>query len=196
MKKFEHMSLLDQIKFISTFVQIHNPDHHLVIENLLHLDKITNKTYVTLKSKIGNNVRTIQWRHLKYRGIKSPNNAMQPATLYLALFKNLQTKKIHPKFGNTTFVNYTERFHHASATWKFEEVIYERKGPLSEILSLEKKIDSIMCRYNMQQPNVVDFTWGGKTEVLKPFIEITSLYNHGWKQIIDVFSYKSIFSLD
>lgn len=193
MKKFQDMGLYEQIKVVKNFVKLNNPDHHVVVDKLLHLNKITGKTYITLKANIGSHERRVQWRHLKVRGIKSPNNAMQSATLYIALFENLLTGELHPKLGSTTFVNYEERFHHASKEWKFKKVIYERSGPLLEILALEREMNAIKKQYNMQQPKVTNFTWGGKTEVLKPFIEITTLYNEGWTKMIQKITYKSLF---
>jgi hypothetical protein len=94
---------------------------------------------------------------------------------------------MHPKFGTTQSIDVGERFAKNSTIWEYNgPLCVARSGPKNQILGIEKRISNFVNSQKLVEPEVVDFVWGGKTELLIPMHLIKpEQYQHILRLITD-----------
>lgn len=162
------------------------PTFNFCVDQLVGLKDIDYKMVLTFHEHphfIGDEpiIHHIKYEHLIYRGFNT-KSMMIETTLYMAVFQNLETEKIHLKPGYTKSERLENRYYHTSNLWKFVEYMRTRTGPRYEICATEKQLNTFTRKNNITAKNVLDFTFGGKTELLIPSLEIPqNLWDEMWR---------------
>jgi hypothetical protein len=129
-----------------------------------------------------------RYHHFIDRGLQTKSH-LQYAYLYLAAFRNKHTGELRIKFGITGKNNIDDRMKIFSDTWEFVDWICEpRRGEKKEIEYLEKELKRYCSRNGLLSESVQDFSYGGKTELLRHRISAEHL-----AQLCHIFSQKSGF---
>lgn len=167
--KTRHMTRGQYIHKIKKILKNSCPNVRLVESKVPeYVNKHTELTFVERIGKSAPVYYTRTVEHFVRRGLLSKNK-IQPMSLYLVMFKNKKTGKLHYKFGITNFVQVKDRFHFQSNTWQFiGEAIPARSGPRNQIVQLESRLKKFATANGIIENIVEDFSYGGKTELLIP----------------------------
>lgn len=148
------------------------PTYKLNTKPLEKLSEITGETVLEFHEHFtlckSPSVIRRRYRHFKLRGLPSETETSLHK-IYLCGFRNVYTNYLHPKFGATQFIDVGERFAKNSTIWEYNgQLCAARSGPKKQILGIEKRIHRFVTEQRLVAQDVVDFVWGGKTELLIP----------------------------
>lgn len=129
-------------------------------------------------------VHKIKYEHLIYRGFNT-KSVLYDTTLYLAIFRNVRTNMIHPKIGTTKSYKAKNRFYKTSKMWQFCGFLWCKTGPRNEILAIEKQLKHLIRRHDIAAKDVIDFNFGGQTELMIPSVDISHVI---WDEIRRIFN--------